>query len=63
MNRGSSGIYEGFLFYVWDVTTAEIGYMDRKLVEGNYYTTLIIMSMVLPQDVSFNYDSEFTSPR
>ena len=51
MNRGSSGIYEGFLFYVWDVTTAEIGYMDRKLVERNYYTTLIIMSTVLPQDV------------
>ena len=62
MNRGSSEIYESFS-YVGDVTTAEFGHMDRKLVEGNYYTTLIIMSTVLPQDVSFNYDSKFTPPR
>ena len=62
MNRGSSEIYESFS-YVGDVTTAELGYMDRKLVEDNHYSTLIIMSTVLPQDVSFNYDSKFTPPR
>lgn len=55
--------YTKAFFYVGDVTTAELGYMDRKLVEDNHYSTLIIMSTVLPQNVSINYDAEFTPPR